>query len=113
MKKLSNVQLISVCLVTLNSIAINIIIVLNSIRLGKEIKETRGKSQMEKILDSGSIKVAIYKNYAYWVINNVIYKARLDRDGNVMNEEAEEIDVFNLSDKEVDNLLVILDSINK
>ena len=86
---------------------------INDIKLKKNSNNNIKKSQMERILDSGVVKVAIYKNTAYWVVNNVMYKARVDRDGNVMDNEAEQIDVFKLSDKEVDNLLVILDSIKK
>ena len=86
---------------------------INDIKLKKNSNNNIKKSQMERILDSGVVKVAIYKNTAYWVVNNVMYKSRVDRDGNVMDNEAEQIDVFKLSDKEVDNLLVILDSIKK
>ena len=70
------------------------------------------ESQMETILKKGIIKVAIDKNKAYWVINNVIYTADIDEYGNILNNNAEVIDVFNLSEKEVNNLLKILDSIN-
>lgn len=70
------------------------------------------KSQTYKMLEKSIIRVAIYKNTAYWVLNNVIYKARVDEDGNVIDSEAEQIDVFNLSEKEVNKLLAILDSIS-
>jgi hypothetical protein len=111
--KLSKTQLVSVWIITINSLAINIITMINDIKLKKNSNNNIKKSQMERILDSGVVKVAIYKNTAYWVVNNVMYKSRVDRDGNVMDNEAEQIDVFKLSDKEVDNLLVILDSIKK
>lgn len=110
MIKLSNTQLISVWLFTLNSIALNSLILLNQLRLNKEPEQAVQKSQMEKVLENSIVKVAIYKNTAYWVLNNVLYRARIDKDGNIMDHEAEQIDVFQLSDKEVDNLLVILDS---
>jgi hypothetical protein len=112
MVKLSKTQLISIWIINLNSIAINSIIMLKEIKLNKNIKFVREKSQMEKVLENSSIKVAIYKNTAYWVVNNIIYKAKIDEYGNVMDHEAEQIDVFKLSEKEVNNLLVILDSIN-
>lgn len=112
MVKLSKTQLISVWLINLNSIAINTIIMLKEIKVNKSIKFIREKSQMEKVLENSSIKVAIYKDTAYWVVNNIVYKAKIDEYGNVMDHEAEQIDVFKLSEKEINNLLVILDSIN-
>lgn len=113
MTDLSKTQIASAWLITLNSIAINITVMLNQIKSSRPSEEYREKSQMEKVLDNSTIKVAIYRNTAYWVVNNIIYRARVDIDGRVLDHEAEQIDVFKLSDKEVDNLLLILDSINK
>lgn len=112
MVKLSKTQLISVWIINLNSIAMNAIIMLKEIKMNKGIRLIREKSQMEKVLENSSIKVAIYKDTAYWVVNNIVYKAKIDEYGNVMDHEAEQIDVFKLSEKEINNLLVILDSIN-
>ena len=113
MTDLSKTQIASAWLITLNSIAINITVMLNQIKSSRPPEEYIEKSQMEKVLDSSTIKVAIYRNTAYWVVNNIIYRARVDIDGRVLDHEAEQIDVFKLSDKEVENLLLILDSINK
>lgn len=114
MPQLSIFTIISIWIVTLNSFAINLVVLLKDIykktnTSSKEFVE----SQMEKILKKDIIKVAIYRNKAYWVLNNVIYKAEIDEDGNILNEMAEEVDVFKLSEKEVNNLLTILDSINE
>jgi hypothetical protein len=35
-----------------------------------------------------------------------------DKDGKILNENAERVDVFDLSEKEVSNLLSIIDNIN-
>lgn len=113
MVNLSPLQIISVSLINLNSFATNIIILLRQISFEKEIIETEyEKSQMEKMLEKSIVRVAIYKNSAYWVLNNVIYRANIDRNGNIIHDQAEEIDVFKLSEKEVNNLLTILDSIS-
>ena len=113
--KLSLVQKLSIYLVSLNLISISSLVVF------KEIQRLSGKyesqllnreSQMQKQVKKGIVKVAIYKNTAYWVLNNVIYRAEIDEYGNIKHENAEEIDVFKLSEKEVNNLLTILDSIS-
>lgn len=113
--KLSLVQKLSIYLVSLNLISISSLVVF------KEIQKINGKygsklsyreSQLQKQIKKSIIKVAIYRNTAYWVLNNVIYKADIDEYGNINHENAEEIDVFNLSEKEVNNLLTILDNIN-
>jgi hypothetical protein len=63
--KLSKTQLVSVWIITINSLAINIITMINDIKLKKNSNNNIKKSQMERILDSGVVKVAIYKNTAY------------------------------------------------
>lgn len=105
--------IISVWIVTLNSFGINLVVLFRDL-YGKylHIEKDIVESQMQKILKKDIIKVAIYRNKAYWVLNNVIYKAEIDEDGNIMNDKAEEVDVFKLSEREVNNLLVILDSMN-
>lgn len=103
--------MISVWIITLNSIAINAVLLFKKI-IDVPTKVEYIESQMEKILKKDIIRVAIYKNKAYWVLNNVIYKAEIDEYGNILDDMAEEVDVFKLSEKEVDNLLNILDNIN-
>jgi len=113
--KLSLIQKLSIYLVSLNLISISSLVVFREIQKisGKYIKrEPENKSQMERYIEKNIIKVAIYRNTAYWVLNNVIYKAEIDEYGNIKHENAEEIDVFKLSEKEVNNLLTILDSMN-
>lgn len=111
MAKLSISQIISVWIITLNSLAINAVLLFKKIN-NSTISNNHIESQMEKILKKDILRVAIYKNKAYWVLNNVIYKAEIDEYGNILDDMAEEVDVFKLSEKEVNNLLNILDSIN-
>lgn len=122
MEKLSFTQVISLCLITINSLSTNIFINLNKIRQEKimmffnslEVDLRRnGRSQMSDILDKGMIKVAICENVAYWVVDNEIYRAEVDGDGKVDSEKASVVDVFKLSEKEVEKLLVIIDSIKE
>lgn len=120
MEKLSLTQIISLCLITINSLSTNIFINLNKIREERFMSffknfeiglENNSKSQIGQILDRGMVKVAICENVAYWVVNNEIYRADVDKEGRVDSERASVIDVFNLSEKEVEKLLVIIDSI--
>jgi hypothetical protein len=70
------------------------------------------QSQLSKILDEGTVRVAIQDNNAYWVVDNILYKCNISKDGKIDNENAERVDVFDLSEKEVNNLMSIIDSIN-
>lgn len=113
--KLSFVQKLSIYLVSLNLISISSLVVFKEIqRISGKYTEnvSKRKTQIERQLQKNIVKVAIYRNTAYWVLNNVIYKAEIDEYGNINHENAEEIDVFNLSEREVNNLLTILDSMN-
>ena len=120
MYKFSKLEIISICLITLNSIGINIVVLLKNSKMKNdfdivftsELDIHRMKSQMVREIEKGIVRVAIYDDNAYWVLDNVVYKANLDKDGRVCDEDAKEIDVFNLSEKEVTKLLAILDSIS-
>ena len=112
---ISLVQKLSIYLVSLNLISISSLVVFREIQKinGRyPVKNLDRESQMDRQLSKDIIKVAIYKDTAYWVLNNVIYRAKIDEFGNIDHEYAEEIDVFKLSEKEVNNLLTILDSIS-
>lgn len=119
MKKISPLERIYTCLIAINLFAINLIVLISSIveknRINSfsiDFKQFPIKSQMTKMIDKGTIKVAIQDNNAYWVIDNILYKANLDDSGRILNEDAERVDVFDLSEKEVTNLLSIIDNIN-
>lgn len=70
------------------------------------------ESQMTSIINKNKIDVAVVKDQAYWVRNNKIYKSSIKENGDVDIENAKEIDVFSLSDKEMQVLLKIVDSLN-
>jgi len=119
MKKLSPLERISACLIAINFFAINLFVIITSLIISNraedfsiEFKGFSKKSQLCKILDEGTVRVAIQDNSAYWVIDNILYRANISEDGRILNENAERVDVFDLSEKEVDNLLSIIDSIS-
>jgi hypothetical protein len=119
MLKLSKLELFSLSLIGLNSFVITSVAIFHSM-LDKEqnisftphFNEDNRKTQMRKAIEKVIIKVAIYDNNAYWVVNNTIYKASIDDHGNIDDTDAITVDVFDLSEKEVDNLLAIIDSIS-
>jgi hypothetical protein len=76
-------------------------------------KRTKEKSQMNKLLGKNSISVAIVNKNAYWVHNNTFYVAKVDEFGEIDTDNAKEIDVFSLSNRETKNLLKILDSLKE
>lgn len=119
MQNLSPLQRISACLIGINFFAINLFVTIFSlIKNNKEenfsisFKGFIRKSQLSKILDEGTVRVAIQDDSAYWVIDNILYKCNISKDGKIHNENAERVDVFDLSEKEVNNLMSIIDSIN-
>jgi hypothetical protein len=119
MKKLSPLQRISACVITTTFFAINLFVLLLVFAKEKVNQELfldfipfTKQSQLSKILDEGTVKVAIQDNNAYWVMDNNLYKCSIDTDGRIDNENAKKINVFDLSEKEVKNLLSIIDTIN-
>jgi hypothetical protein len=52
-------------------------------------------------------------NKAYWIRNNTVFSSKLDEEGNVDISNAEKVDVFSLSEKEMKSLMSIIDSLNK
>ena len=67
------------------------------------------KSQLDRIRKKNIIRVAIVERTAYWVHENVFYEAEII-DGQINNENAKPIDAHLLTQKELNKLLTILDS---
>ena len=106
MQKLSPLQRISACLIATNFFAINLFVIITSLlQKNKEedflvsFKGFSRKSQLCKILDEGTVRVAIQDDNAYWVIDNILYKCNISKDGKIHNENAQRVDVFDLSEK--------------
>ena len=79
--------------------------------LDAEFSEEYVQTQLEKVRKRNVIRVAIVNNKAYWVHNNTFYEAEVI-DGSIQNEKAKQIDAHNLSQKELNTLLDILDNIS-
>ena len=119
MLKLSKLEIFSVSLISIHSLVISVLASFSlmskkneSISFTPYSNKDNAKTQMQKAIEKIIIKVAIYDDNAYWVVDNNIYKASIDDHGKIDDTEAIAINVFDLSEKEVDNLLAIIDSIS-
>lgn len=59
-----------------------------------------------------SVRVAFTDTRAYWISDNTFYSAECS-DGEVLTETAEAVDMFTASDKELQNYMVIIDSLKE
>ena len=78
----------------------------------QNLPSRNNESQLDKIRKKNTIKVAITDDKAYWVYDNTFYESDVV-DGHIDNENARPVDAHNLSSKELTDLLIILDGINK
>lgn len=60
--------------------------------------------------DERYLKVAIVEDRAYWVVNNTLYEAEVI-DEEIVREEAKPVDAFDMNIKDVNKMMIILDSI--
>jgi hypothetical protein len=74
------------------------------------IKENR-QTQMSIYGNKNKTNVAFFNDKAYWIKNNQVYSSKLKEDGDLDIENAIPIDVFSLSDKEMNNFIKIIDKL--
>jgi hypothetical protein len=67
-------------------------------------------SQLTKRKEKDMIKVLVMGNQAYWVSDNTFYVAKAF-DGEVLPNTAEPVDIENMSRKDIDKMLFILDNL--
>jgi len=70
----------------------------------------RHSSQSLKHVEKNTIKVIFIEGKAYWVSNNIFYCAEA-LNGNVDIDTTEPIDTTNMSKKDIDKMLFILDNL--
>jgi Na+-translocating ferredoxin:NAD+ oxidoreductase RnfG subunit len=75
-------------------------------------KNNLKETQMQKLEKQSKVKVAVIKDTAYWVNENVLYSVKLDEDGRIDIDRAKPVDVFSLSDKDLNHITKVVDSIN-
>ncbi len=67
-------------------------------------------SQLTKRIEKDMIKVIVMENQAYWVSDNTFYVAKAF-EGEVLPNTAEPVDIENMSRKDIDKMLFILDNL--
>ena len=67
-------------------------------------------TQLQKIREKNTIRVAIVGTKAYWVHEKIFYESDIV-DGHIDDSAARPVDAHKLSKKELDRLLNILDKI--
>ncbi len=72
--------------------------------------EPKRPSQATKHLKNNSVRVLMIEDHAYWVHNNMFYVADL-ADGLVNPETVRPVDTNNMSNRDIDKMLFILDSL--
>lgn len=68
------------------------------------------KSQALKHADKNSVKVVFIEDKAYWVANNIFYCAEVVG-GNVNIDTTKPVDTNNMSKKDIDKMLFVLDNL--
>lgn len=72
--------------------------------------EPKSPSQARKHLKNNSVRVLMIEDQAYWVHNNMFYMADI-ADGLVNPETVKPVDTSNMSNRDIDKMLFILDSL--
>lgn len=86
---------------------------LDNILNSEDAPKIRKESQMEKLEKKNKVDVAIVKNKAYWVHDNVLYQADVHSSGEILTDEAVPVDVINMPDYQLNKIIKIVDSFNK
>ena len=68
------------------------------------------KSQLSNYVEKNTVKVIFIEDKAYWVSNNIFYSAEAVG-GNVDIDTTEPVDTTNMSKKDIDKMLFILDNL--
>ena len=69
-------------------------------------------SQSRKHVEQHMVKIIVIENKAYWVKDNIFYVAETDH-GNIVPESVKPVDTANMSKKDIDKMLFILDNLGK
>ena len=64
----------------------------------------------DKEEDDRYLRVAIVEDKAYWIVDNVFYEADVV-DEEILKEDAKPVDAFDMNMKDVNKMMIILDSI--
>lgn len=93
------------------TVAALLYIIVRNRRFDDGIQEVHDDGYLMEEDNQVTIKAAVYDDKAYWVYNNVFYESEVMREPDW--ETARPIDTMELSPKELNQLLVILDELGQ
>lgn len=78
----------------------------------KKSRKLHSKSQSKIHYDKTNIKVIIFDNSAYWIKDNIFYKAPLVNEL-IDKESAEQVDTIHMDKVQLDKMLFIMDRLRE
>ncbi len=69
-------------------------------------------SQSKNHVSKYMVKIIVIEQKAYWVKDNIFYTAET-RNGNIIHDTARPVDTSNMSKKDIDKMLFILDNLGR
>jgi hypothetical protein len=78
----------------------------------KRYKRMKSRTQSKARYDKNNIKVIIFDNDAYWIKDNIFYKAPLVNEI-IDKEAAEEVDTIHMDKVQLDKMLFIMDKLRE
>ena len=87
-------------------------LIIDQILATPQIISNKKDSQMKRLEKNQNISVAVVDGFAYWAENNVLYRSELKDNDEINLEVVEVVDVMSMSEKEINKITKIVDSIN-
>jgi len=78
----------------------------------KHSRRITSRTQSKKHYDKTNVKVIILDNEAYWIKDNIFYKAPIDGQS-IDKESAEEVDTIHMDKVQLDKMLFIMDKLRE
>jgi len=78
----------------------------------KYSRKVINKTQSKMHYDKTNVKVIILDNQAYWIKDNIFYKASLDGQS-IDKESAEQVDTMHMDKVQLDKMLFIMDKLRE
>jgi hypothetical protein len=78
----------------------------------KYSRKITNSTQSKKHHDKTNVKVIILDNEAYWIKDNIFYKAPIDGQS-IDKESAEEVDTIHMDKVQLDKMLFIMDKLRE
>ena len=86
---------------------------LHRFNLGKKYsRKVINKTQSKMHYDKTNVKVIILDNQAYWIKDNIFYKAPVDGQA-IDKESAEQVDTIHMDKVQLDKMLFIMDKLRE